>query len=224
MSALPPRTRRAPQPKSATVNRNVADRLRKAIVSGELPAGSRIVQSDIAARLGVSVTPVREALRELEAEGLVDFDAYRGATIHQTCRAELIEVYELRKTLIPSSVAAAVMMLSDEELDEAEFLARSMTMELPAEEWVEANRRFHWLMDTTSELPRTRTILGNLTDLSTLYVGLAIGSESTRRERAQRDHLSMVEIARRRDVDAAVEIAVAHLHDTLTSALKSMDG
>ncbi|MDY6999204.1 MAG: GntR family transcriptional regulator [Actinomycetota bacterium] len=206
-----------------TANRDVADRLRRAITTGELPAGSRIVQSDIAARLGVSVTPVREALRELEAEGLVDFDGFRGASIHQTSRAELIEVYELRMALIPSSVSAAVLHITDEQLDEADDLARSMTVSMDAGEWVEANRRFHWLMDTTAELPRTRVMLGNLTDLSTLYVGLAIVSEVSRRDRAQRDHREMVAIARRRDVDAAVQIAVAHLKDTLASALRSMD-
>ncbi|MGW0038376.1 GntR family transcriptional regulator [Gordonia sp. NPDC003376] len=201
----------------------MAERLRRAIVSGSLAAGSRIVQSDIASRFGVSVTPVREALRQLEAEGLVDFDAFRGATIHKTSRAELIEVYELRKTLIPCSVAAAVMLVSDEQLDEAESLARSMTVEMAASDWVEANRRFHWLMDTCDSLPRTRAILGNLTDLSTLYVGMAIVSEEARRTRAQVDHLEMVAITRRRDIDAAVRLAVAHLEDTLQSALKAMD-
>ncbi|MGW9264353.1 GntR family transcriptional regulator [Gordonia terrae] len=223
MTALPPRIAKpAPTRATSTANLDVAERLRRAIVSGNLPAGSRIVQSDIASRLGVSVTPVREALRQLEAEGLVDFDAFRGATIHQISREELVEVYQLRKTLIPSSVTAAVLEVTEEQLDEAEMLATSMTMDMPASDWVEANRRFHWLMDTCDSQPRTRVILGNLTDLSTLYVGMAIVSEHARRSRAQVDHLEMVRITRRRDVDAAVALAVDHLDDTLRSALKAM--
>ncbi|WP_232716772.1 GntR family transcriptional regulator [Gordonia metallireducens] len=223
MSALPPPTPKPSRRTASTANLDVAERLRSAIVSGNLAAGTRIVQSDIASRLGVSITPVREALRQLEAEGLVDFDAFRGATIHRTSRDELIEVYELRKTLIPASVTAAVHELSDEKLDEAERLAESMTMDMPASDWVEANRRFHWLVDTCDSRPRTRAILGNLTDLSTLYVGMTIVNEEARRSRAQADHLEMVQIARRRDVDAAVSLAIAHLDDTLRSALKTID-
>src|SRR3954463_7117301 len=66
-----------------TAHRTVTDRLREAILSGELPGGTRLVRPERAGSLGVGVTPVREALRDLVGEGLIEFDPYRGATVHE---------------------------------------------------------------------------------------------------------------------------------------------
>ena len=76
-----------------------ADLIRQAILDGELPAGSRLKEDELAARLDVSRTPVREALRRLEAEGLVVHEAKRGAAVRAYSASELDDMYRLRAML-----------------------------------------------------------------------------------------------------------------------------
>jgi len=201
-----------------TAHRTVTDRMREAILSGELPGGLHLVQSDLAQSLGVSVTPVREALRDLVGEGLIDFDAYRGAIVHPPSLDELEEIYELRRLLTPSAVREAVKNATPEELDQAEQLCRAMEKTNDASQWLECNRQFHRLLDTASRRPRFQEILGRLADLSALYVGVSIGGTRNRRMQANRDHAEMVAAYRDGDVDKAVTLALDHLADTVQIA------
>lgn len=205
-----------------TAHKAVADRIRNAIVAGELPGGTRLVQADLAQSLDVSITPVREALRDLIAEGLVDFDAFRAATVHKTSLAELEELYELRRILVPIAVRAAVVNITPEELDVAESLARAMKAELEPTMWVQMNRSFHHLLDDASGRPRLQEILSRLADLSALYVGLSISGVEGRRIQGDRDHIELVDRYRARDVEGAVALALSHLGDTVEVARLSV--
>ncbi len=79
--------------------RSVVDRLRQAIISGELAAGERLVEYSIAEQFGVSRVPVREALRQLESEGFVTSERYRGATVSSTSIRDTIELMQVRRGL-----------------------------------------------------------------------------------------------------------------------------
>ncbi|MDY7105610.1 MAG: GntR family transcriptional regulator [Actinomycetota bacterium] len=205
-----------------TAHRAVRQRIRRAIVSGELPGGSRLVQSELARSLAVSVTPVREALRDLVGEGIVDFDAFRGATVHQTSLSELDEVYQLRRLLTPLAVRSAVEKITEDELRRAETIEQMMESSEGAE-WIELNGRFHSVLDGAAQMPRLQEILSRLADISALYVGVAIGGNATRRLRGDRDHEEMIAAYRARDVERSVEVALAHLEDTLEVARASME-
>jgi DNA-binding GntR family transcriptional regulator len=205
-----------------TAHKTVADRIRNAVIAGELPGGTRLVQADLAKSLSVSITPVREALRDLIADGLLDFDAFRGATVHETTLAELEELYELRRTLVPMAVKAAVKEITAEELDHAEQVALRMRALKDPGEWVRLNREFHSILDGASRRPHLQDILGRLADLSALYVGLSISSVKGRRTRGDRDHMAMVETYRAGDVDGAVKLALSHLSDTVDVARESV--
>lgn len=87
-----------------TAQENVLQYLRHAIVSGRLPPGTRLVQAELAATLNISVTPIREALRELGAIGLVDLDPFRGAVVHTPTLAELEDIFEIRAALLPLNI------------------------------------------------------------------------------------------------------------------------
>jgi DNA-binding GntR family transcriptional regulator len=97
--------------------------LREAITSGRLPAGSRVKQEQVAAELGVSRTPVREALHLLEREGLVRLVPRRGAIVQGFTAADVRELYELRELLEPAAAALATVRASAEERQAAERLA-----------------------------------------------------------------------------------------------------
>ncbi|GAA1394225.1 GntR family transcriptional regulator [Pseudonocardia kongjuensis] len=205
-----------------TAHRDVTERLRDAIVSGVLPAGSRLVQAELAATLEVSVTPVREALRELESQGLVDFDPFRGATVHQVSLAELDEVYEIRRTLIPIAARERVRTITDEEIEEAEAIASAMSLRSDSTRWVEDNRRLHRLLDGTSGQVHLRAIMRRLADISSLYVGLSVTTDPTRRRRAREDHKELIRAYRKRDAALVTAITLRHISDTETVAREAL--
>lgn len=210
-----------------TAYTTVTDRLRKAIIAGELPGGTRLVQAELAQSLSVSVTPVREALRNLMSEGLVDYSPFHGATVHQTSRAELEDIYELRSVLIPLAVREGVKNITVAELDAAEQLARQMEAETDPIGWVELNREFHKVFYVASRRPKVYELLVTLADLSSLYVGLSISGDAKRRARGDDDHLEIVRAYRATDLDAATKITLAHNLDTLEVAramLGEIDG
>jgi DNA-binding GntR family transcriptional regulator len=173
----------------------------------------------LAENLNVSITPVREALRDLVAQGLVHEDPFRGATVHEVSLEELEEVYQLRCLLLPIAIRDRVATISDEQLTVAERMARAMDVEMDDQAWVDANRDFHRALDATSDrLPHLQMILSRLADISALYIALSITSNRARRQRACKDHLALVKAYRARDADRAVEIAIRHFEDTASAA------
>src|ERR1700759_5019110 len=96
-----------------TAHRDVIDRLRRPLLPGALRPGARLVQAELSKTLQVSVTPIREALRDLINEGLVDFDAYRGATVHVPSLSELEDIYEIRILLTPAVVRDAIARMTE---------------------------------------------------------------------------------------------------------------
>lgn len=218
-STAPPATTGA----GRTAHREVADRLRHRIISGALPAGTRLVQADLAERLGVSITPVREALRELENQGLVDFDPFRGASVHAVSLAELEEIYELRRVLLPLAIRERVRTITDEELDLAEAVQRRMSLKSADSQWVEDNRELHRILDGTSRQPHLRAFLRRLADISALYVGISVNRDPERRRRARDDHRALIAAYRARQVEVAIAITISHLNDTAATAAAALD-
>jgi DNA-binding GntR family transcriptional regulator len=129
-----------------------ADAIREDILAGRIPAGARVAEADVARRLSVSRTPVREALARLAAEGLVELSPNRGARVTSRTAAELREIFEVRLRLEPYAVGQAVPLLTAAQLGELSALARAMLaagrpgggQDLAA--IVGLNRRFHGLL------------------------------------------------------------------------------
>jgi DNA-binding GntR family transcriptional regulator len=104
----------------------VKDYLLTAILAGEFPPGSRIIETRVARHLGVSQGPVREALRDLEALGLIDTTPYQGARVRQPHKAELLEAYDLRAMLESFGARLAIPRLSDADLLDLEGFVSAM--------------------------------------------------------------------------------------------------
>jgi len=111
----------------ASLADEIAYRLRADILDGRLPFGARLQHEELAARFGVSRTPVREALRKLQALNLVELTPNRGATVRAPSRAELVEVYELRAELEGFACALACDRASAEDLYELERTQERLT-------------------------------------------------------------------------------------------------
>lgn len=202
-------------PLHRTAQAAVAQRLRQDILSGELPPGTRLIQSDVAARLGVSTTPVREAMRELASEGLLDGDPHKGLLVHQPTLSELVEVYELRAILEPVNIRKVAENISDAHVRTASALVDQMEgVEDPAE-WVQLNSRFHEVVTDASGSPRLMEFLRNLRNVSSLYVGIFAQQTPGRLAHANEEHRAMLDACRDGNADRAAEVVATHVSESL---------
>lgn len=131
----------------------VAERLRSAILEGQYRPGEWLRQERLAQELSVSQMPVREALKELAAEGLVEHVPYRGVRVIAFSAEDVTDLYEQRSFLEGKAVYSAALLISDAELAELETLHERMKQRMAPEnlvEYRELNRRFHQVIFTAS--------------------------------------------------------------------------
>lgn len=194
-----------------TAHEFVRSVLRRAILSGELSGGARLVQAELASLLEVSTTPVREALRELASEGLIRFDPHRGAVVQELSGEELREIYAIREILEPVALRQAVPKLTDEVIDRLRVLHEKMAQEPHSADWVDANRRFHMTIYEAAASPRLASIIGGLEDASVMYIGASLKEVPSLLSDAVHDHGEILKALERRDAEGAVEAVVRHL-------------
>lgn len=195
-----------------TAHEYVRDSLRHAILRGTLAGGVRLVQSDLARELGVSTTPVREALRDLSSEGLVQLDAHRSATVKQLTWAELQEVQEICRLLEPEATRRAVTACTPATLARAEVLAEEMEAEREDPgRWADLNRRFHATLLADLRGARMVAILDGLRDAIAPYVGLSLQAHDNQLEQAHKEHRELLDAFRAGDAGRAAALSVRHL-------------
>jgi DNA-binding GntR family transcriptional regulator len=125
------------------LSQRVAEDVRQLILSGELAPGARIGQEELAERFGTSRIPVREALRQLESDGLVILVPNSGARVAKLDLSECLEIYKIRERLEPLALSEAVANMSDAEIDELEGLVAQMERAQDTEEFLRLDREFH---------------------------------------------------------------------------------
>lgn len=204
-----------------TAHQFVRETLRRAILSGGLAAGVRLVQADIAAQLEVSTTPVREALRDLSADGLIHFDPHRGAIVRELDMNELTEIYEIRESLETLAVRKAAERISDAELKAAKSLQDKMNAETDLGAWVMLNAQFHALIVKAARSPRLESIISNLQDTATIYVAHSLNEAPNRVKGGNREHRELLTALRQHDGDRAAKVLTKHLESTLDTILSA---
>lgn len=139
----------------------IADALRKAILRGLFQSGQSLRQDEIATQFGVSRIPVREALRQLEAEGLVTLYPNRGATVSALSPAEIQEICEIRIALETTAIQLAIPQMATSDLQKAKTILE-MTQETEASRWAELNWEFHATLYTPANRPRLLSLIKTL--------------------------------------------------------------
>lgn len=204
---LSAQARRRPQ----TAAEFVAETLRRSILNGELAAGTRLGLAEVAAGMEVSTTPVREALRELSFEGLVQFDSYRGGTVNAVTLEDVREIVRIRQVLEPIAIREAMENMTPEILAEAEGVLATMSIAAGWDRWVEDNRAFHNVFYRATPSRRLVAMIKSLQDLTVMFVSNTLESHPVLRDRADHEHRELLEAFRAGDVERAVEITLAHL-------------
>jgi DNA-binding GntR family transcriptional regulator len=187
----------------------VAQGIRQLIQSGELKPGEVLRQRDLAKRFGISPTPVREALRKLEAEGFIATELHRGAVVVRTEDARLFENFLIRANLESLAAGLAVPKLTDEDLAEITVLFDEMAALAPDDPGhAAANRRFHFRIYEAARSPMLLALL-NL-----LWRALDGGPRVARSPaESAKHHQLLLNALKRRDSNAAAEYTRLHIMD-----------
>lgn len=206
---------------SRTKEEQVADFLREGILSGQFPRGTRLKQVEIAQMLQTSITPVREALRILEAEGYVESGSYRGATVAPFDAAVSTEVLNLRKLLEAELVRAAVARMTASDLQDLRTLSNRFDEAVRRQESGQtrgANYQLHRRLYDVAGLPQT---LHLVQILWARYPFDLINQLCGRAARAAEEHAAILDRVAAGDTSGAVaavqrhiETGWAELHDT----------
>jgi DNA-binding GntR family transcriptional regulator len=207
-----------------TAHEFVREALRAAILRGDLSGGARLIQADLASWLEVSTTPVREAMRDLAAEGLITFDRHRGGTVRELNWTEMEEIRLIRERLDPLAVELAVRRISDETLRRAEDLCDRMSRETALEEWVDLNRRFHFLFYESMGTPRLATILRSMEETAAVYVAQAQRARPEIRAKANAAHRAYVDACRAGEVERARAVMAGHAGMPLEMTMRGATG
>jgi DNA-binding GntR family transcriptional regulator len=199
----------------------VVDRLRALILSRHLKPGERLVQSELAERLGVSRTPVREALHKLAAEGLVTISHYKGASVAALSRAELEGIYSVRTALEGYAAFLAAQHLTDEDLDVLDALLLQMKEAYQAGDRVrllEVNRQFYLCLYKAARQQRLYEMIINHLDLASLYRQIYFWIDHLAANTVA-EHENLLRALRQRDAQKAEQLTRVYLHKTASGLI-----
>jgi DNA-binding GntR family transcriptional regulator len=198
--------------KVASVTDLATQAIRQAILDGRLRPGERLVQDELAASLGVSRQPIREAVRRLESEGLVDGRNHaRGLTVRSYSVDDVVENYHLRRLLEAEAARLAASHVSDADIGRLDAILKAM-VDTHARgdhvEFSELNRRFHRAIHELSGLPTLLRLIEQLWGGFTVLTPIFIAG---RAEESIDEHRDIVAALRERDPQAASQKMIDHI-------------
>jgi DNA-binding GntR family transcriptional regulator len=208
MGYLPPGTSGS----SPGLSRDLVGAIRRMILAGDIAPGERLVSRDLQEHFNVSVIPLREALRTLEAEGLVETRPRRGTRVSPVSLGELRDVYALRRLIEPplACQAAARQSQADSDRVTRAFQDLEAASGSDASTWHDTHRQFHWtLLDVDLGVVSARTIrqLWSVSDRYVLLTAIAF-----RTDRPSRDHHGLHDAFIARDGERLALEWRLHLH------------
>jgi len=197
--------------------------LRRSILMGELEPGARVAQYELAEKMGMSITPLREAIRQLAAEGLVDVMAHRDVRVSEVSAQEARQLLEARLALEPVAARLAAQRRSDAEMaaiDEAAARLVPVTRR-NGEAALEAHRAFHRAVYAASGNDVVTRMLDELWDKSDRYrrLGMSLPAGEAPRTEDFQQHHDLARLVREGAGDAAEALARAHIRESLSATL-----
>jgi len=208
-------------PRHGTRSEHVYRRLRDAIQQGEFKSGHRVMEIEIADWLKVSRTPVRDAIRRLESEGMLEHEPRIGLVVVRLDRQAVMELYVMRETLEGTAARLCARHAADMEIqDLVDLVERERQIQGNLEALPGHNKRFHQAIHRGAHNRYLEKSLAAINDLGLL--GSPLMSLPHRAQAAVAEHAQIVEAVQRRDPDAAEEAARKHVRAAQRERLKRL--
>jgi DNA-binding GntR family transcriptional regulator len=201
----------------------VYETLKAAILQGDLPPASKLTETQMAERLGVSPTPVREAFRRLAAEGLVAIAPWRGVTVQSISDREMVETYQCREVLEGLACRLAAATLDAAGIAELARLLRASRQARTASEVARRNTELHNVIVSYAGNAKLTAMLGLFHAVIQRDRSLT-AYNAKRRAEIHAEHAAIIEALRARDADAAEEAMRRHVHNGFAYRLRHPNG
>jgi DNA-binding GntR family transcriptional regulator len=201
------------QEKRAPISSVVADALREAIFRGVLARGEPLRQDSVARQFGVSQVTVREALRTLAEEGVVEIVPRRGAVVASLSVEDVEEIVELRITLETMLIAHAISRFEEEDFAAIEKIVKKLDKTRTIDEIIALNVDFHARLYAKAERPRTLALLEKLRLAFEPYLRL-LWARSDYKAHSQDGHREILARCRKRNVKGAQGVLAKHIANT----------
>ncbi|KUY95788.1 GntR family transcriptional regulator [Burkholderia territorii] len=201
----------------------VAASLREMIINGELQAGERLVERDLAERFGISRIPMREAIQRLEREGLLDIFRNRGAVVRMLSASDVQEIYDMRTLLEGDAIHRSVKRLDDETLARAELVHRLLGESNVPRRQGELNREFHALLYSCCGNERQLKAIAELRSQVERYERLQ-ATLLADTPSFQVEHEAILQACRERNARGARAMTVAHLDSARRIVMRLVEG
>ncbi len=213
-----------PAVESKPIREIAYETLKHAIITGEIPAGARIVETEYAGRMHISRTPLREALRKLERDGLVEYALRRGVVVRAFTIADVEEIYTIRNALemltlpdiIRNATAEDIRSLRD-KLHEMDAYDQSSDIQALSPR----ARAFHAQLTSISRLNRILRVIEGQDEYITRFSAVSIAKEN-RRHAAHQEHYQLVEYVERKDLDNFEKLMRKHIERSKETCLMAL--
>ncbi|MCZ8271898.1 MAG: GntR family transcriptional regulator [Beijerinckiaceae bacterium] len=208
-----------------TLSALIVDQLRQSILAGVHVAGTQLRQDALAETYNVSRIPVREALFQLEAEGLVRIAPHKGAVVSELSLEEINDVFDLRAILEPRLLAHSLPLLDSSDFDQLESIQtrfRNSIATRNIREWGEINAEFHLALYSRASQPRSQAIVAGLLQTSDRYTRLQL-SNTAAMDAAEKEHAELIALCRARKGDEACRFLAQHIETVRQGLLRVID-
>ena len=205
-----------------TIQEIVTDKVREAILQGELKPGEKLVQDDLAKRYGVSRMPIREACRTLEGEGLVAFHPRRGVMVTELSAEEIQEIFSIRALLEGMATRLAAVHTTQETAGELHHILTQMeAAQDDPDRYLDLNRSFHYMLFSASQRPRLVSLIKSLRNTVEPYLRLHLSAQG-RMSESLAEHWALYEVYAAGDSEEAEKLAQDHMQSALEALLASL--
>ena len=200
------------------------DRLKHAIITGELPAGARIVETTYAEQLHISRTPLREALRKLERDGLVEYVLRHGVVVRAFTVADIEEIFTIRNSMMMLILPSVVANVTPKDIAEFRVLLSEMDVAQQEEDCdalASFNRAFHSKLEHLSDKKRILRVIDDQEEYILRFSAITIAS-IVRRSHAHQEHHEMVDLLEKHDLEGLSKLMAHHLEESKQTCLAAV--
>ena len=200
----------------STLADQVRQNIKKRIINQELKPGSRLIVSHLAAEMGTSLTPIREALRLLVKDGLVEIIPHKGAQVVMPSQEQFKDLFEVRTVLESLAIKLAIPNLSPADYERLEQILQAGDESIQAEDpktWLDADEKLHSYIIQKSENNILVELLDNIRNRINIF-RILTAQLPARAKRAQNEHRSVVAAMKKQKDKDAEELIVQHIENT----------